>query len=215
MRDDKIHGAALIAGALAFMATGALHPTGSQLMASPAAFAEHGPINVLAHLLGLFGIWLTAFGIVGFARRVGLARPDVTAALVAFGLAAVMVTIAAIVDGIVATRLAARYVETIDEAQREVLRGFMTFCYNLASSLSRYYVTATAIAILLWSWAAWRVGFDRALPWIGAAIAVGALWAQMRGQLKMNVHDVIVLAVGQGLWMIWTGVALWRASKER
>jgi hypothetical protein len=215
MRDDKIHGAALIAGALAFMATGALHPTGSQLMASPAAFAEHGPINVLAHSLGLFGIWLTAFGIVGFARRVGPARPDVTAALVAFGLAAVMVTIAAIVDGIVATRLAARYVETIDEAQREVLRGFMTFCYNLASSLSRYYVTATAIAILLWSWAAWRVRFDRALPWIGAAIAVGALWAQMRGQLKMNVHDVIVLAVGQGLWMIWTGVALWRASKER
>jgi hypothetical protein len=214
MRDDRIYGAALVAGALAFLATGGLHPTGSQMLASQEAFDRVAPINVLAHSLGLFGIWLTAFGMVGFARRVGTQRPDVTAALVAFGLAAVMVSLAAVVDGLVATRLGSRIVETTDESQREVLRGFMSFCYNLASSLSRYYVTATAIAILLWSWAAWRTKFDRTLPWLGLAIGLGALVAQLRGELRMNVHDVIVLAVGQGIWMIWAGAALWLRPKD-
>jgi hypothetical protein len=211
MRDDRIYGAALILGALAFLGTAGLHPTGSQLLASPEGFAHSAPINVLAHALGLFGMWLTVFGVVGFARRVGLQRPDVTAALVAFCLAAAMVSLAAIIDGLVSTRLAQAYVATDDAAARTTLRGFMQFCYNMASSLTRYYVTAASIAILLWSWAAWRIRFDRVLPWLGVVIGVGALIAQLRGHLQMNVHDVMLLAIGQGLWMMWTGVALLRA----
>jgi hypothetical protein len=214
MRDDRIYGTALIAGAVAFLATAGLHPTGSQLMASPEGFASHAPINVLAHGLALFAMWLTLFGVVGFIRRLGAQRPEVTAAFVAFALGATMISLAAIVDGLVATRLAADYVATGDVAERSALRGFVRFCYYLASSLSRYYVTAVAIAILLWSWAAWRTKFDRVLPWLGFCLSVLALAAQLRGQLRMNIHDVMVLAVGQGIWMGWAGVTLWRTRAD-
>jgi hypothetical protein len=214
MRDDRIHGAALIAGAVAFLATAGLHPSGSQLLASPAAFASHAPINVLAHSLALFGMWFTLFGVVGLARRLGWQRPDVTAAFVAFALGAAMISLAAIVDGLVSTRFAADYVASDDDALRGAIRGYMRFCYYLASSLSRYYVTAAAIAILLWSWAAWRTRFARVLPWLGAILGVIALIAQLRGYLRMNIHDVMVLAVGQGIWMAWAGIALWRRRAD-
>ncbi len=214
MRDDRIYGGALILGAIAFLGTGALHPSGNQLLSSAESFARYAPINVLAHTLGLFGVWLTFVGLVGLARRLGPQRPAVTGALVAYGLAACMVSFAAITDGLVATRLAQAHLGAETAAQRETLIGFMKFCYNLASSLSRYYVTAVAIALLLCSWTAWVARFDRVLPWIGAAIGAGALVAQWRGALQMNLHDVMLLAVGQGAWMIWAGVALWRRPVE-
>lgn len=213
MGDDRIHGAALIAGSIAFLGTAGLHPTGSQLLASPEAFASHAPINVLAHALGLLATWLTMFGVVGLARRLGTRTPAVLAGVVAFALGAAMISLAAIVDGLVATRFAADYVASSDDALRGAIRGYVRFCYYLASSLSRYYVTAASLAILLWSWAAWRMRFDRVLPWLGAILGVGALAAQMRGHLQMNVHDVILLAAGQGAWMIWVGVALWRRPR--
>ncbi len=209
MREEKIYGAMLVLGALAFLGTGALHPTGTQMLASAESFAQHAPLNVLVHALALGGVWLTFVGLVGFARRLGLQRPDVIAGLVAYALAACMVCVAAITDGLVSTRLAEAHLSA-DEPQRATLRALMKFCYYLASSLTRYYVTAMAVALLLWSWAAWRTRFDRVLPWIGAAIAAAGLVAQLTGHLRMNVHDVMLLAMGQGLWTIWAGIVIWR-----
>lgn len=211
MRDQQIYGTALIIGTLAFLGTGALHPNGSQLLASAESFSQHGPINVLAHSLALIGLWLTAFGIVGLARRVGAQRPDVTAGLVAYAIVVVLISFAGVVDGIVSTRLAGAYVASDVEQDRVVLAGFMQYSTNLASSISRVYVTGTALAMLLWSWAIWRTGFDRRLPWVGVAIAAIGLGAQALGYLRMNVGDVILLAVGPGVWFVWAGSVRFRA----
>jgi hypothetical protein len=165
-------------------------------------------------VIGLVGAWLTFTGLVGLTRRLGLQNPAVIGALVAYGLAAAMISLAAIVDGLVATRLAEAYTTADSNTQRTALQGLIRFCYDLASSLTRYYVTAASIAVLLWSWMAWRVRFDRVLPWLGLAISALTLGAQMHGALRMNVHDVMVLAIGQGVWMIWAGVALWRHALE-
>jgi hypothetical protein len=210
MSTERIQGAALIAGAIALLATGLLHPTGGQLLASEEGFAHYAITNMLAHSLALLGVWLTTFGIVGIARRLGLGHPSVMAGLVAYGLAAGLITMAAVVDGFVATRLAGDFVGTAIADERDQLRLLMTFCFYVASSLSRVYVTAMAVALLLWSWAAWRTGFDRVLPWIGMVIATIAVVAQLTGHLQMDVHDVMLLAIGQGIWLAWAGIALCR-----
>lgn len=211
MRDERIYGIALILGTVAFVGTGALHPTGKQLLASADAFTRDAPINVLAHSLALIGLWLTAFGIVGLARRIGMQRPDITAGVVAYAIVLVLISLAGVVDGVVSTRLAGAYVSSDIESERKVLAGFMQYSYNLASSISRVYVTGTAIAVLLWSWAIWRTGFDRWLPWVGVVISVVGLGAQALGNLRMDVRDVIVLALGQGIWFVWAGIVLYRA----
>ncbi len=65
-------------------------------------------------------------------------------------------------------------------------------------------------AVLLWSLAIWRTQFSRALPLAGLAIALAALGAQLLGHLRMNVHDVLLLAAGQGIWFVWAGILLLR-----
>lgn len=210
MSSDRICGAALIGGAIAMLGTGVLHPTGGQLLASADSFAHHAPINVLAHSLALVGVWLTSIGVFGVARRLGLHRMDVMAGLVAYGMVAILIGVAAVTDGLVATRLAEDFVDADLAAGRDDARRLMQFCYYLASSLSRVYVVGMAVALLLWSWAAWRTRFDRGLPWIGGAIALMAIGAQLSGHLRMNVHDVMVLAAGQSLWLLWAGFSLLR-----
>ncbi|MBN8480716.1 MAG: hypothetical protein J0L88_03895 [Xanthomonadales bacterium] len=210
MRDQSIHGWALVLGTVAMLGTGTMHPTGPQLLASAEAFERSGTLNIVAHGLALVGVWLGFFGAVGLSKRLGLWRPDVMAALVAYALVAVMIALAAVVDGIVATRLAGAYVTTADEHERELLRAFMHYSVNIASSISRVYVSGAALAMLLWSWAAWRTGFSRVLAGLGLAIAVVALVAQLAGHLRMNVHDVLLLAAGQGLWFAVAGIALVR-----
>jgi hypothetical protein len=210
MSTERIQGAALIAGAIALLATGLLHPTGGQLLASAEGFAHYATTNMLAHSLALLGVWLTTFGVAGVASRLGLRHPSVIAGLVAYGLAVALISMAAVVDGFVATRLAGDFVGTGIAGERDQLRLLMTFCFYVASSLSRVYVTGMAVALLLWSWAAWRTGFDRVLPWFGVAIATIALAAQLTGHLRMDVHDVMLLAVGQGAWLVWAGIALCR-----
>lgn len=210
MSDDKIYGATLIGGALALLGTGTLHPTGGQLLASAESFAHHAPINVLAHSLALVGVWLTSCGVFGLARRLGLHRIDVIAGLVAYAMVALLISVAAVIDGLVATRLAENFVGTELATGRDDARLLIQFCYYVASSLSRVYVSGMAIALLLWSWAGWRTGFDRVLPWIGGAIALVAIGAQLAGHLRMNVHDVMLLATGQSVWLVWAGFALLR-----
>lgn len=163
MREHSIHGWALVLGTLAMLGTGMLHPTGPQLLASAEAFERSGTLNVAAHGLAMVGVWLGVFGAVGLSKRLGLWRPDVLAALVAYALVAVLIALAAVVDGTVATRLAGAYVGSADEHERELLRAFMHYSVNIASSISRVYVTGAALAVLLWSWAAWRTDFSRVI----------------------------------------------------
>ena len=212
MREQSIHGWALVLGTVAMLGTGTMHPTGPQLLASAEAFERSGTLNIAAHGLAMLGVWLGLFGAVGLSKRLGLWRSEVMAALVAYALVAVMIALAAVVDGLVATRLAGAYVATADAHEREVLRGFMHFSVNIASSISRVYVTGAAIAVLLWSWAAWRTGFSRVLAGLGLAIAVAALVAQLAGHLRMNVHEVLLLAAGQGLWFAAAGALLIRGD---
>lgn len=208
MRDEQIHGLALMLGTTAMLGTGLLHPTGAQMLASDEAFRQAAPLNVAAHGLALVGVWLTLFGTTGLSRRLGFARADVTAAMVAYALVAVLIGLAGVVDGFVLTRLAGGYVESGDAHEREVYLGFMKYSYNIASSISRVYVTGTALAVLLWSLAIWRTRVSRALPVVGLVIALAAVAAQLLGHLRMNVHDVLLLAAGQGVWLIGAGALL-------
>jgi hypothetical protein len=209
MRENSIYGTVMVAGSIALIATGMFHPTGTQLLASAEAAQSVGLRNTIVHAVALTGLWLTLFGLVGFSRHLGIRRPDVTAALVAFAMASCAVMIAAITDGILIPKLARDYF-MVDEATRAMLMQLMRYSGLAASSMTRFYISSVAVSILLWSWAISRTQFSRVLPWVGIAVALPALIAQLLGHLQMNVHDVLVLALGQSVWMVWTGIALVR-----
>ena len=209
MRDETLYGAALILSAVGMLATGAFHPTGHQLLASPEAIAHVGLVNKVVHGMALGSVWLSFFGVVGLSRRLGLQRLDVTAALAAFAMGVMALTCAAVTDGIVATELANGLVGA-DEATRSGIMPLLRLCGLIASSMSRFDVAAVSVAMLLWSVAMMRTGFSRALSWVGVIIGAVGLLALFSGHLRMNVHDLIAMVVGQSIWTVWTGIALSR-----
>lgn len=209
MRDETLYGGALILSAVGMIATGAFHPTGHQLLASPEAIAHVGLMNKIVHGMALGSVWLSFFGVVGLSRRLGLQRLDVTAALVAFAMGVMALTCAAVTDGIVATELAKGFIGA-DEATRNSVLQLLRLCGLIASSMSRFDVAAVSVAMLFWSVAMMRTGFSRALSWAGVIIGVVGLLALFSGHLRMNVHDLIAMVLGQGIWTVWTGVVMIR-----
>jgi hypothetical protein len=209
MRQERVYGGALVLSAVALLATGMFHPTGAQILQSAEAAERVGLKDTIVHAFGLGSVWLALFGMVRLSQLLGFARLEVQAAFIAFAMACGAVMIAAIVDGILVPKLASRYFE-VEEPTRGSVLELMRFCGSLASALSRFYITAVSVAVLLWSWAAWRTRFHRVLPWVGVVVALPALVAQLLGYLHMNVWDVLVLALGQGVWMVWAGVVLMR-----
>jgi hypothetical protein len=214
MQEQRIHGIALLLSAVGFLATAGLHPMGPQVTASSAAIEHFSLMNKAVHGIALGSIWLSLFGVVGLSRALGFQRPDVTAALTAFAIGAVMVTFAGIMEGLVASELARRLVGADDAARQDVVQ-LMRYCFLIASSLTRFYVVAASAAIVLWSTAMLRTGFSRVLPWVGFFIALLGFVGQFSGYLRMNTHDLMLMVVGQGVWIVWTGVVMIRRDQQR
>jgi hypothetical protein len=211
MRHNTIIGGTLIASTLFLIITSLVHPTGGQMLSSPYALEHISMANRFAHGMGILGASLGLFGTVGLSRRLGIHRLDVTGALVMFALATSAVILAALLDGFVITRLLKGYFDMSEAAQAEA-RRMMTFCFYVASALTWFYVAAVSVALLLWSWAARRVGVSRTLIWLGAFLAVAGFIGLFGGYLRVTVGQLMVIVLGQSAWMVWAGVLLIRSQ---
>jgi hypothetical protein len=211
MRQDTIYGSALIGSTVVLLAMGMTHPTGGQLFASADAMGHVLVVNKFAHTLAMVGVWLALWGFVGLSRRLGWDRPEVLGALAAFALVTIGMIMAATLDGFVIPQIVRGWFE-MDEATRAEARQFMRFCVQVASALTRVYMFGAALAIALWSWAAWRTGLSRALGWIGAAVALVGVAAAIGGPPVVSVHELLLLVLGQSVWIVWAGVVLLRKT---
>ena len=209
MRDQRVYGVALILSAVGLLVTAGFHPTGGQMLASRDTFEHVALVNTAVHSLAIGSAWLLLFGMVGLSRRLGLQRVDVTAALVAFAMGTLTVTCAAVIDSLVVPQVG-RSTFGADEASRNGLLQLMRYSFFTASALSRVWVAAESVAILLWSVAMLRTGFDRVLPWLGIVVALLGLAGQLSGFLTMNIHHLMLVVLVQGVWLVWTGVLLIR-----
>ena len=211
MRQNTFYGSALMGGSLLLLAMGLTHPTGARLFTTREALADFTFIDHVAHGLAIAGVCLAVVGLAGFSRFLGTTRPTVTAAFVTFAMTASALIVAPALDGFVVPQLANRWFDA-DAPTQATLRQLIIFCVSIAGVLTRLYMTLGAMAILLWSFAAWRVRLSRVLPWLGAFVAVAGLAASLGGPPMVSVHELLAVALGQALWMAWAGVAMLRAD---
>jgi hypothetical protein len=211
MRQNAFYGSALIGGSLLLIAMGLTHPTGARLLTTREALEQFTLVDHIAHGLAIAGVCLAMVGLAGFSRFLGTSRPTVAAAFVIFALTASAMLVAPALDGFVVPELAKRWLDA-DAPTQATLRQLIAFCVTIASALTRLYLIVGAIAILLWSFAAWRVRLSRALPWLGTFVAIAALATTVGGPPMVSVHELLALTLGQALWMVWAGVAMLRGS---
>jgi hypothetical protein len=211
MRQHTFYGSALIGGSLLLIAMGLTHPTGARLFTTREALEQFTLIDHVAHGLAIAGVCLAAVGLAGFSRFLGTTRPTVAAALVTFAMTASAMLVAPALDGFVVPQLANRWFDA-DAQTQAMLRQLVIFCVSIAGVLTRLYMTLGAIAILLWSFAAWRLSVSRVLPWLGAFVAIAGFATTFGGPPMVSVHELLALALGQALWMVWAGVSMLRSD---
>jgi len=206
----RLAGAALIAGAVGFIVTMSIHPHGIHLDASAADLAAQAFMTRLAHAIALAALPMTLFGLADFSRRMGFARPAATAGLVFFAFACAAVMNAALMSGFVQASLMDSYAGA-DAAQRAALPQLMTYTHMLNQAWAMVYSAASAAGILFWSLGLMRLKGARVLAWLGVAVAVGeAALMAFGGSDALSVHGYMLMALGEGAWLIGVGLMLWR-----
>jgi hypothetical protein len=187
----------------------ALHPTGHELMA--AAGGSSGPmrLGVIVHAIAIGALPLVFFGGIGISRAVAEQRSLATAALVAYGLAAVAVLSAALLSGMIATDLVQRLAAATDEAQRGMLHALLSYTGRLNQAYAKVFVSASSVAIILWSSAMLRGRqFHRGIGVYGIVIGLLTLAGLFGGHLVLDVHGEGIVIFAQAVWLILVAVRL-------
>lgn len=191
-------GIGLCLAAAATVLAMAHHPTGAHGMAGGGDFVHGAMMFLLAFI---------AFGLFHMARRCGLDKPWVLAAVVAYAISLGVHLGAATLNGFVAPALAAR-------GPGAVGHDAFLLVWEANQALARLGVYATGAAFLLWSCEFFRRRqiLHRVTAVIG--ILAGALpaIAIYGGWLAMNVHGAALIYAAHALWVALVGALLIRRA---
>ena len=211
MHDLQKGGLALILGTVSGFVTMVLHPTGHELLA-PETYSRAAYIVVASHSLALLGLPLLFLGALAIYRRVDAPNRLGLTALVIFGFGLVAGMAAAVFSGLVGPALAAGMLKA-DPADHD--KGRLLFYLNgqLNRAFALIFVFASALAILLWSSAAF---LSRRLPAaigaFGLLTSIGILVLLLSGHLQLDIHGFGVVILLNGIWYIGTGIVLWKTT---
>lgn len=207
MTDDRKSGIVLIVGSLGGILTMAIHPTaGGSLTAEQ---VEHlSVISGAAHSIAMVSVLLLFLGACGLTRSIAAPDRISFAAIVAFGFAGVAVLVAAAVSGFIVPgimRHMARDVPTAAHQWQVVIDGI----FQINQAFSRIYSVAASLAIVLWSASALRNGgFGRAVAIYGCIISTLIILGIGVAHLRLDVHGMAVIWLGQTVWFILVGSQL-------
>jgi hypothetical protein len=212
MTDDRKAGIALIAGSLGGILTMAIHPTGAASL-SPEQVAHLVAASGIAHSIGMVSLLVLFLGACGLTRRIAAADRIAFAAIVTFGFASVAVMIAMAASGFIFPDMMKHMARDVPAAAHQ-WQIVMDGVFQMNQAFARIYSVAASIAIILWSVSALRNGaLGSALP--SRAVAIyGCIVASLTivgigvGHLRLDVHGMAVVWLGQSIWFILTGYQL-------
>lgn len=207
MTDDRKAGIALIAGSLGGILTMALHPTGTASLTADQV-ARLMAASGVAHSIAMVSMLVLFLGACGLSRRIAAADRISFAATVTFGFACVAVLIATAVSGFIVPAIMRHMVHDVPAAApqwRIVIDGI----FQINQAFARIYSVAASMAIILWSISALRNGgLGRSAAIYGCVVAPLIVVGIGIGHLRVDVHGMAVIWLGQAIWFILVGSQL-------
>lgn len=213
MTDDRKSGIALIAGSFGAIITMAIHPTAGGPL-TPEQVAHLALVSAVAHSLGMVSFVFIFLGACGLARRIAAADRIAFAGLVTFGFACVAVLIATAVSGFIVPDIMRRMAHDVPAASQQ-WRMIITSIFQINQAFSRIYTVAASLAIILWSASAFRNGgLSRKVAAYGCVIAPLIIVGILIGHLRMDVHGMGAVVLGQAIWFVVAGGQMYSAGAE-
>jgi heme A synthase len=212
MTDDRKAGIALIAGSLGGILTMAIHPGQAWLP------IDHTHLSILsgaAHSLAMLSVLLLFLGSYRLAQRLAATDRISFAAIVTYGFACIASMIAAAVSGFIMPNIMARMARDVPAAAHQ-WQILITGMFQVNQAFSRIFAVATSVAIVLWSVSALRNGgLGRGVATYGCIIGSLIILGIALGHLRLDVHGMAIVALGQVVWFILVGFRMLSANQPR
>ena len=207
MTDDRKSGIALIAGSAGGIVTMALHPT------APGALPPDQVMRLMAvsgavHALAMVSVFLLFLGACGLTRRIAASDRIAFAAIVAFGFACVAMLIAPAVSGFIVPNIMQRMARDVP-ANGYQWEMIIYSIFQINQAFASIYSVAASLAMILWSVSALRNGgFGRGVAIYGCIIAPLIILAIGSGRMRLDVHGMAAVWLGQAIWFVLVGSQL-------
>jgi hypothetical protein len=214
MTDERKSGILLIAGSLGGLLTMAIHPTGGGTLTAEQV-AHLMVMSGIAHSIAMVSFLLLFLGACGLTRRLAAADRVAFAALVTYGFACIAVLVATAVSGFIVPGIMKQMARDVPEAAHQwqiVIAGI----FQINQAFARIYSVGASLAIILWSVSALRNGgLGRGVAVYGCVISALIILGICIGHLRLDVHGMAVVVLGQAIWMVVVGWQLCsRAGKD-
>ena len=208
MTDDRKSGIALIAGSLGGILTIAIHPTGAASLTADQV-AHLSVASAAAHSLAMVSFVVLFLGGCGLARSIGAPDRIAFSAIVTYGFACVAVFIATAVSGFIVPSIMRHMILDVPATAQQwtiVIDGI----FQINQAFARIYSVAASLAIILWSVSALRNGgLGRGVATYGCVIAPLIIVGIVIGHLRLNVHAMAMVVLGQAIWSVIVGAQLY------
>ena len=216
MIDDRTSGYALIVGSAGMIITLVLHPSGRGLFQQD-TFESAARTLMAVHSIALLSFPILFMGSCGLSRRLlspAGGFPFGFSALVYYGFALASMMTGVVFDGLVSPGLARQIIDT----SGSIGQGWrIAFNYNslIDQAFVRVFIVGSSVAIVLWSVSIIKVRLSRAAGIFGALLSLGAIVAQLAGQMDRAPHIFAFVLVGQAVWFTILGVILARTPRTQ
>lgn len=209
MTDDRMSGVALILGSAGTIITMSLHPTGHV----PAA--QIGPMIhmlIAVHALALACMPVMFLGAWGLTRRVASTDRLALAGFVIYTLALLAAINAAVADGLVTPALLRQIVASTGSPPAiDAWKIMSRYNFYVNQAYAQVFVTASSIAIVLWSASIWRSrNLARGSSIYGCILGPVTLFALFSGRLNLDTHGFGIVIFGQAVWFFIVGASMYR-----
>lgn len=200
----------LIASAILSLGFAMIHPqlTAHELTAVLKQMIAGAVFNGWVHgiLIALYVVLLS--GLIGLSRLLGLHRPLVSLAAVAYGVGTIAMTGAAVINGFALSLFAGRY-PAVKPEQASAVAASINAMSSISGTWAGIGAVASSMAILVWSLELLRLGGGwRVTGAIGIAIGAAASILLVSGTLILNVHGFMLLVFSQAVWTVAVGCLL-------
>jgi heme A synthase len=156
----------------------------------------------------MVSVLLLCIGACGLARRLASADRISFAAIVTYGFACVAIMIAAAVSGFIIPDIMKRMLRDVPAAAHE-WQIVITGIFQINQAFARLYSVAASLAVILWSISALRNrGLGRGVAIYGCVIAPLIILGIGIGHLRLDVHGMAAVMLGQAIWFIVAGSQL-------
>jgi hypothetical protein len=205
VRIEQAGAAAFIIGTLAMVGVMALHPSGVSHAPEAGTVLQLG---FIVHAVAIAVAPILTFGAFILSRSIGLANAASVLAFFFYAFGAIMVMLAAVMSGFVATRLIDMQLAATG-ADQQMLHALLRLEWILNQSFATLHVAffSAAIALYALAWSG-KGALAAAVQVTGFLIGIGIFAWLLSGTLVLNVHGMGAVVLAQGAWSILAAVGL-------